>query len=1042
MDWADDVSSRDGQPGHKAGKANTVCRKRAEHQSAVQGVHWCERGQYWQANWYDKGDGKQERKRFSVKEHGFHKAKELAEHHRLEMERNGRAVVKKRSKHQSGVRGVSYSEGYKSWVAEWRKGGRRKTKAFSVKQLGYEEAKQAAIAHRREMEQRHHTSEGGATRDESRSHNPPNDDDDDEILSPRRHGPPSSRPDLGGMEGGDLAAALVEVLSSDGSCGLCWQDGGFRVRLPSSEGEDGEDRIVDVPVVDLSSRSAVIAAFRRAVEELNRLSTASEGGAAAPLDISWLDDISPDGCDRPRTRRRSGARREPMPPPSLSEGPSDRPLYNDDPMAPHIQRRRRHRGRSSPRVSERPIADSSSSENELLIDRPAAKRHREDSGGERERCVSAKLSEAGGNSLAASLVEQAKPQLADLNRDDADGQQWSASRPEGSTRGGSSDHNPSRKQRRRHTALASRSPSTIEGRIGHRSGVKSVSYDKRHNSWVARWKEGGSRKSKHFMVESLGFEGAKEAAIAHRRRKTERLHTSEGGAKRHGDQADSRSADDGDDPLPVKQRQAPQLRDGGVGGGVLLHPTARRDTNRPRRRRDDRFECNPSPADIEAPSWLREGPPATPPTHHTASRGPRVSPVQRGHLIRHFYQQLEALGRAHPDTPLCLRFRSGSALPQLAVEVVLPGTPVQSVPLSAATREAMGAAVDAAWACRQQEMDIDSTEDQQPMIHAQRMVLCRLYGQVGHNIGAMLAAVPSLSFASIDLFVRHGLPAMVGQRDGEDLKEAASRFIKQLHHLGNQHTTPAMSKRLKAADDEQLPSGHHRLADIDMTMRPPLHQRVNDPHPPNVPQERDPNEADRMADGELVELLKAHPSPDMRHLADSIMGLEVCLAVSLLDMLDDIDSVAAGEDIGRDLGLHKGIALVIIVQLRRFLQSLKRRGAVQWPPGDGVMGEGSLAAGQLWDSGRLVSAVERSMGVMAADKKERHGDKLQHVIDNIKEYGISGMSMSLLVEPPQDSGASDDGRVEAALIDAARETVFGGISDVASIRRTINRQDE
>uniref|UniRef100_A0A7S1JWT1 Uncharacterized protein n=1 Tax=Vitrella brassicaformis TaxID=1169539 RepID=A0A7S1JWT1_9ALVE len=109
------------------------------------------------------------------------------------------------------------------------------------------------------------------------------------------------------------------------------------------------------------------------------------------------------------------------------------------------------------------------------------------------------------------------------------------------------------------------------------------------------------------------------------------------------------------------------------------------------------------------------------------------------------------------------------------------------------------------------------------------------------------------------------------------------------------------------------------------------------------------------------------------------------------------------------------------------------------------MGEGSLAAGQLWDSGRLVSAVERSMGVMAADKKERHGDKLQHVIDKVKEYGISGMSMSLLVEPPQDSDGSDEGRVEAALIDAARKAVFGGIFDLvikSLIRRTISRQDQ
>uniref|UniRef100_A0A7S1JRW4 Uncharacterized protein n=1 Tax=Vitrella brassicaformis TaxID=1169539 RepID=A0A7S1JRW4_9ALVE len=143
------------------------------------------------------------------------------------------------------------------------------------------------------------------------------------------------------------------------------------------------------------------------------------------------------------------------------------------------------------------------------------------------------------------------------------------------------------------------------------------------------------------------------------------------------------------------------------------------------------------------------------------------------------------------------------------------------------------------------------------------------------------------------------MPAMVGQRDGEDIKEAASRFIKQLQKTNQQHTTPALPKPLKATDDEQLPSGGE-LADIDMTMRPPSYQPVNGPHAPNVMQARDPSTADRMADGtthegragghgdgngeregemipfdeltngQLVELLKAHPSPDMRHVADNI----------------------------------------------------------------------------------------------------------------------------------------------------------------------------
>ncbi|CEM06613.1 unnamed protein product [Vitrella brassicaformis CCMP3155] len=1795
------------------------------YQSNVRGVRWRPKDEVWEVWWYEKSGRKW--KHFSAKEHGVHRAKALAEQHRLEMESTGQAVVKKRSEHQSGVRGVSYDKKYGGyWTAEWREGRSKKSKYFSVKQLGYEEAKQAAIAHRREMEQRRHTSEAGATRDESLSRSPPK--DDDAIHSAPRHGPPSSRPGVSGMEGGDLAAALVEVLSSDGSCGLCWQKGSFRVRVPSSVGEGATERIVDVPVVDLDSRSAVMDAFRRAVEELNRLSTASEGEAAVPLDLSWLDDISSHGSAGPQMRRSRRARRKPMPLRPVSQSPSDRPLGTDVPMPPHIRPRRRHRGRSSHRVSERPVADSSCSESEMLIDRPAAKRHRDESGGGKERCLSAKLSEAGGHALAASLVEQARRQLVDVNQEGTAsfGLEWRAEeasfaayRPDGeamhdervfrvsdvtssrrifqsfaqaahhlniirhahhgdtaatiyvqrvslqpqelhnhavgsraSARASGDDgdesshsemdgygdvtspdgrsrprasksktaarkpaehqsavrgvswseqhqawqaqwsekssgkrerkrfyvkehgydkakalaerhrlemertgqaslqkrskhqsgvrgvhyakatnlwiacwHVGGRKQRKsfsvaelgyegaknaainhrcamlqrhytsegsvhsvhsacrpqssRHTAqgsdthmrdssvgisvskrpskgvarghspydghrdesfddeslplftrlvgnratdgpsverhsgdvadvtspsidrrhmesigratvrkrsehqsgvkgvyyhkrsnawtddwrtggkknfksfsvkqlgyedamsaaiayrranagvtaashgdvhpavghrsrtplpsppsrdaaMASSSDSERRGssssfcgdgreseshdsrrprppphplpkrsshchkqplegndlsgvgggeaakaqsgemdearsgsdesvrcwkcgkgdnekflllcdnrrcsaayhtycinltavpegqwfcpecrhskraqradplmrrgraqegdgpacrhagkrnavgrkrvrddpnldgltgaflatalvdrlvrrfndacppadggvgvcmasprrfgayfykqgkylgfrkfviddpnsrdsilealrlcvayrntihrdqlgdhasvidlswldrqqqgggawiaqwyekssgkekrktfyvkhhgfdkakalaeehrlemdrtgraamkrRSEHQSGVKRVRFDKTHNTWEARWKASGQEKTKSFSVKQLGYEEAKGAAISHLRAILKRQsHTSERAAVLDGDPADARSADDGDDPLPGKQRQAPQLRQAGVRAGVPLDPTARRDT-KPRRRRDGRLDRNPI-LKSKTPSRLQQDAPPEPPTNRTAGCGPRVTPVQQGDLIRHFYQQLEALGRAHPDMPLCLRFRSGSALTQLAVEVVLPGTPVQSVPLSAATREAMGAAIDAAWACRQREMDTDGTEDQQPMTHAQRMVLCRVYGQVGHNIGAMLAAVPALSFASVDSFVRHKLPAMVGQRDGEGVKEAANRFIKQLgQHPRQAHATPPRPKQLKAADDEQLPAGDE-APNIALTMRPPprpqpmsrdaadVVPQTQSPSPANGPHTRDPAAALRMVDGpthegrdggrgdgdgeregemipfdeltngQLVELLKANPSPDMQRVADRIMT-EIGLAVSLLDILDDIDSVAACEDIGRDLGLHKGIALVIIAQLRRFLQSLKRRGAVQWPPGDGVRGDGEgLAAGQSWDAGRLVSAIEREMGMMAEDKRQRHGGKLQHVIDKIKEYGISGMSMSLLVEPPQDSDGSDKGRLEAALIDAAREAIFMGISDMALVKSFIRR---
>ncbi|CEM21230.1 unnamed protein product [Vitrella brassicaformis CCMP3155] len=130
---------------------------KSDHQSDVARVRWHEDKQAWRASWYEKGDPKKKEKDFCVKDHGFDRAKALAEEHRRELERTGRVVVRKRSEHQSGVKGVSYHKGKNSWVANWYEGGKQKLKPFSVRQLGMEGAKKAAIAHRREMERQHYT---------------------------------------------------------------------------------------------------------------------------------------------------------------------------------------------------------------------------------------------------------------------------------------------------------------------------------------------------------------------------------------------------------------------------------------------------------------------------------------------------------------------------------------------------------------------------------------------------------------------------------------------------------------------------------------------------------------------------------------------------------------------------------------------------------------------------------------------------------------------------------------------------------------------
>ncbi|CEM01921.1 unnamed protein product [Vitrella brassicaformis CCMP3155] len=133
--------------------------------SDVPGVFWLTSSRSWAASWVEKGDKKRKQRIFSASNHGFDKAKALAEQHRREMERTGRAVVRKRldseyqSQHQSGIRGVNYCKRPRSkvWVSRWKECGKEKIKYFSVRQLGMEGAKKAAIAHRREMERQHYT---------------------------------------------------------------------------------------------------------------------------------------------------------------------------------------------------------------------------------------------------------------------------------------------------------------------------------------------------------------------------------------------------------------------------------------------------------------------------------------------------------------------------------------------------------------------------------------------------------------------------------------------------------------------------------------------------------------------------------------------------------------------------------------------------------------------------------------------------------------------------------------------------------------------
>ncbi|CEM01897.1 unnamed protein product [Vitrella brassicaformis CCMP3155] len=146
--WAADTDKK------TSTKGKTVVTK-SDHQSDVVGVSWYNARQAWRASWYEKGDSKRKDMDFYVKEHGFDRAKALAEEHRCELERTGRLPVRKLSKHQSGVKGVYYEKRANAWTAGWQEGGKEKKKPFSIAELGYEDAKQAAIGHRRAMEAKH-----------------------------------------------------------------------------------------------------------------------------------------------------------------------------------------------------------------------------------------------------------------------------------------------------------------------------------------------------------------------------------------------------------------------------------------------------------------------------------------------------------------------------------------------------------------------------------------------------------------------------------------------------------------------------------------------------------------------------------------------------------------------------------------------------------------------------------------------------------------------------------------------------------------------
>ncbi|CEL98397.1 unnamed protein product [Vitrella brassicaformis CCMP3155] len=503
MDRHGDMSLSDGQPRRKATQGGkTVIPKPAQHQSDVSGVRWLEQQQAWVSSWYE--GGKEERKYFYVSEHGFDKAKALAEQHRREMERTGRAAIKKRAEHQSGVRGVHYKNN--AWVATWKEGGQTRTKSFSVKELGHEVAKNAAIAHRQAMQEQHYTflgSDGQPVHDPAPS--PNSAARCDRAEASRHQTPPRHR-----REGRHTpkGGAVSEEVEPRGDIEVDRPPPGRRSRKQQAS---------------QSSRQAAMSLSSETESQISSSSPHRPGQGDPPR--------------RPAPKRqtvdRKGAHDEAdvdgLTGPVLATALVNRLVRRFNDACPPA-----NGGFGVCMTSPRRFAAYFDSQGKHLgfrkfvIDAPDSR----DSIIEALRQCVAYRNTIHRDKLGdhASVID-----LSWLDRQ----QEGSGSvRPEGSLRDESADHSPSRKHRRRDTALSSSSKPSIEGKprpqanktardegeavtrkaAEHQSHVSGVSWYAREQSWKAKWyeKSSGNEELKTFYVKDHGFDKAKALAEQHR----------------------------------------------------------------------------------------------------------------------------------------------------------------------------------------------------------------------------------------------------------------------------------------------------------------------------------------------------------------------------------------------------------------------------------------------------------------------------------------------------------------------------------------------
>ncbi|KAK1936387.1 hypothetical protein X943_003132 [Babesia divergens] len=120
-----------------------------KHGSVISGVKFQPSDNRWIARW-TTADGKRACKSFSVNIYGFEQARALAiEARHKGVSLSGRSFCNRERQHAMrsgvGIIGIRFDKTQARWVSSYYEGGKRKFRYFTVKDYGYEQAKQHAI---------------------------------------------------------------------------------------------------------------------------------------------------------------------------------------------------------------------------------------------------------------------------------------------------------------------------------------------------------------------------------------------------------------------------------------------------------------------------------------------------------------------------------------------------------------------------------------------------------------------------------------------------------------------------------------------------------------------------------------------------------------------------------------------------------------------------------------------------------------------------------------------------------------------------------